>query len=298
MSLFDKDLMSQLFEGVYVVDTNRKIIFWNEGSERITGYKADEVVNKHCFNNILQHIDKEGKQLCFGGCPLHHTIQTGEIQQSHVFLKHKEGYRVPVLVKSLPIYDDRQQIVGAIEVFTDERFQKNIFLENETLKDELMKDPLTQISNRRYFEFSLQKVIEQFSQFEKKFGVLLFDIDNFKHINDTYGHLVGDEILKVVAKSLSSNMKKSDLISRWGGEEFIGLFDVESKNDLFSIADRLRIIVSKSSYKLEDNTDLQVSISIGGTIMNEGLLQKHLIEKADQGLYQSKKNGRNQVTII
>lgn len=298
MSLFDKDLISHLFEGVYVVDTNRKIVFWNEGSERITGYKAEEVVNKHCFDNILQHVDKEGNQLCFGGCPLHTTIRTGEIQQSHVFLKHKEGYRVPVMVKSLPIYNDMQQIVGAIEVFTDEKFQKSVFLENETLKDELMKDPLTQIANRRFFEFSLQKVIEQFGQFDKKFGVLLFDIDNFKQINDTYGHLVGDEILKVVAKSLTSNMKKSDLISRWGGEEFIGLFDVESKNDLFSIADRLRIIVSKSSYKLDDNTTLQVTISVGGTLMSEHSLQKHLIEKADQGLYQSKKNGRNQVTII
>jgi len=205
---------------------------------------------------------------------------------------------VPVSVKSLPIYDDQKQVVGAIEIFTDERFQRNVFLENETLKDELMKDPLTQIANRRYFEFSLNQVVNQFKTFNKKFGVLLFDIDHFKTINDDYGHLIGDEMLKIVAKSLVSNIQKSDLISRWGGEEFIGLFDVESENDLFSIADRLRIIVSKSSYKLSDNKDLQVTISIGGAIIKDGILLKKLIDKADQGLYQSKKNGRNQVTII
>lgn len=205
---------------------------------------------------------------------------------------------MPVSVKSLPIYDDQKQVVGAIEIFTDERFQRNVFLENETLKDELMKDPLTQIANRRYFEFSLNQVVNQFKTFNKKFGVLLFDIDHFKTINDDYGHLIGDEMLKIVAKSLVSNIQKSDLISRWGGEEFIGLFDVESENDLFSIADRLRIIVSKSSYKLSDNKDLQVTISIGGAIIKDGILPKNLIDKADQGLYQSKKNGRNQVTII
>ncbi|MDX9692348.1 MAG: sensor domain-containing diguanylate cyclase [Acholeplasmataceae bacterium] len=298
MNQFDQNLVSHLFEGVYVVDNKRMIIFWNEGSERITGYSAEEVVNKYCFNNLLQHVDQSGKQLCFGGCPLHHTLQTGEMQQNHVFLKHKDGYRVPVSVKSLPIYDDQKQVVGAIEIFTDERFQRNVFLENETLKDELMKDPLTQIANRRYFEFSLNQVVNQFKTFNKKFGVLLFDIDHFKTINDDYGHLIGDEMLKIVAKSLVSNIQKSDLISRWGGEEFIGLFDVESENDLFSIADRLRIIVSKSSYKLSDNKDLQVTISIGGAIIKDGILPKNLIDKADQGLYQSKKNGRNQVTII
>ena len=298
MSPFDTELISQLFEGVYVVDTNRKIIFWNEGSERITGYKAEEVMNKYCFNNILQHVDKDGKQLCFGGCPLHHTIETGEIQQNHVFLKHKEGYRVPVMVKSLPLYDDDKKLVGAIEAFTDERFQRSVFLENESLKDALMKDTLTQISNRRYFELSLSQIIERYKQFEKKFGVLLFDIDHFKQINDTYGHLVGDEVLKIVAKSLDANTEKTDLISRWGGEEFIGLFDVEDETDLLSIANRLRVIVSKSTYKLDNNKDIQVTISVGGTLMTDQTLQKDLIEKADQALYQSKENGRNQVTII
>ena len=122
-----KDLLSFFFEGIYIVDINRKIIFWNSGSERITGYKAEEVMNEHCFNNILRHVTQDGTALCFGGCPLHHTLQTGETQLNHVFLKHKEGYRVPVMVKSLPIYDNDQKVVGAIEVFTDESFQKNVF---------------------------------------------------------------------------------------------------------------------------------------------------------------------------
>ena len=295
---YDHRLMDHLFEGVYVVDTHRRIIYWNQGSERITGYTSEEVVNKFCHSNILQHVDETGKLLCFHGCPLHHTIETGEMQQAHVFLRHKEGYRVPVSVKSIPLYDENNVIVGAIEVFTDERFQREIMNENELLKDEIMKDPLTQIANRRFFEFSLNKKIEQYQLFSKSFGVLMFDIDHFKNVNDTYGHVLGDDILKLVAKSLVSNIKTYDVISRWGGEEFVGLFEVDSEEALFSIAERLRNIVAKSSFKEEGKPEIKVTISIGGTMMGPLCHDKLLIEKADQALYQSKQTGRNKTTII
>lgn len=216
-------LIPHLYEGVYVVDRNRTIIYWNEGSERITGYKQEEVVNRHCFDNILQHVDYNGKQLCFGGCPLHHTIQTGEINESHVFLRHKEGYRIPVSVKAIPIYDKDNQITGAIEVFTDERFQREVFNENERLKNELMKDPLTEIANRRYFEFQLKHIYEEAIVFQKPFGLLMFDIDHFKSVNDTHGHQIEDEILKVVAKTLTSNIGEADVISRWVEKNSLGL---------------------------------------------------------------------------
>lgn len=293
----DTRLLDQLFEGVYIVDTKRKIVFWNHGSERITGYKAEEVIDKYCHHNLLQHVDESGKLLCFSGCPLHHTIETGIVNQAHVFLKHKEGYRVPVSVKSIPLYDAQGTISGAIEIFTDERFQREIIHENEQLKDELMKDPLTQIANRRHFEFSLKNSIEEYHQFNQRFGILMIDVDYFKNINDTYGHNVGDEILKLVSKTLVSNIKRFDVVSRWGGEEFIGLFVVNNEHDLKVIAERLRLIVEKSTYVHQEH-ELSVTISIGGVMINPQLNAKSIIDFADQALYQSKESGRNKVTII
>ncbi len=294
---YDQNLLNQLFEGVYVVDRERKIVFWNKGSERITGYSSEEVVNKYCHNNLLQHVDEQGKLLCFAGCPLHHTIQTGELQEAHVYLKHKEGYRVPVSVKSIPLYNENKNIIGAIEIFTDERFQKEVIDENVSLKHELMKDPLTQIPNRRYFEFALKNMIEEYQQFNQRFGILMFDIDYFKVINDTYGHMLGDEILKLVSKSLVSNIKRHDVVSRWGGEEFIGLFVVDNENDLRAVAERLRNIVMKSSY-LHETKDIQVTVSIGGAMIYPNLSMEGIIDLADQALYMSKSLGRNQTTII
>jgi len=294
---YHDNLIPYLYEGVYVVDNQRKIIFWNEGSERITGYTALEVVNSFCYQNILQHVDQSGKQLCLDGCPLKKTLGDGIINEARVFLKHKEGYRIPVLVKTLPIYDHNRKIVAAIEVFTDERFQKQIYHENIELKDKLRIDPLTKVANRHYFDFQISKRIDEAKTFKNTFGILVADIDNFKRVNDAYGHLVGDEVLKIVAHSLSSNVEKTDTVSRWGGEEFIVIVEVDTQEDLEIIAERLRKVVMTSSHQIDNGKSINVTISIGGTLFHLKDSIQTIIDRADQNMYFAKQNGRNQTCI-
>lgn len=292
------ELIPYLFEGVYVVDKERKIIYWNEGSERITGYKSEEVVNKHCYDNILQHVDDEGQLLCFNGCPLHYTLNTGIVNRANIYLRHKSGYRVPVSVKSIPIYDDDKNVVAAIEIFTEERANNHFEKEYENLKDQLMKDQLTGIYNRRYLNFSINTAIEANKLFEQSFGVLMIDIDNFKKINDTYGHLIGDEILKVIATTMVNSIELPDIMTRYGGEEFMGIIQVSSKKDLEKTANKIRILCSKASVNIKEKLKVSVTVSIGGTMFKEGLSENQLIENADKALYVSKNNGKNKVTIF
>jgi len=291
------ELLGKLFEGVYVVDNERKVVFWNEGSERITGYKSKEVLNKHCYDNILRHVTESGVELCFGGCPLHHTIETGEHVDAKVFLHHKKGHRVPVSVKSLPLLDENNEVQGAIELFTDERFLRDHYQENRDLKEQLSMDILTRIPNRRYLDFYLENIVNENKQFETNFGVLFFDIDDFKNVNDTYGHNIGDEVLKLVSHTLNSNVRNDDVIGRWGGEEFIGIIRIDDKEKLFKIAEKLRILVEFSSYTLDDGTKLSVTVSIGGAMYQKKLSISGLVELADNYMYESKQNGKNQTTI-
>ena len=129
-----QDLLSYLYEGVYIVDSKRQIIFWNTGSEQITGYNAQEVINSHCYHNILRHVTEDGKELCFNGCPLHDTLATGNVNEANVFLHHKDGHRVPVTVKSIPLYEG-EKVVAAIEVFTENStMTKETIIENRELK--------------------------------------------------------------------------------------------------------------------------------------------------------------------
>ena len=290
-------LIPYLYEGVYVVDHARKIIFWNEACERITGYQASEVKNSYCYHNILQHVDQEGKMLCLEGCPLQDTLTTGDIHEAHVFLRHKQGYRVPVMVRTLPVYDEDQKIVAAIEVFTDERYQKQVYEENIELKDKLKTDELTKIGNRQFFDFQFNKRLEEAKAFNNPFGILMIDIDRFKNVNDTYGHLVGDEILKMVSNSLASNVLSHELVCRWGGEEFVALIEVKSLEALKEAAERLRLVVQASSYRLDDGTILSVTVSLGGTLIYGDEEAKDVLARADKNLYAAKDSGRNQTKL-
>ena len=298
--MYDKnyqELLSYLYEGVYVVDQNRKIVFWNTGSEQITGFSAEEVISSHCYNNILRHVTADGRELCFDGCPLHHTLATGEIQEADVFLHHKEGHRIPVKVKSIPVYDDNENIVAAIEVFTDERYKQETYSENRKLKEMLVTDPLTQIYNRRNLDFHLASAKSEAEEFETTFGLLFFDLDNFKEINDNYGHDVGDEILKLAARTIAANIRGDDKLGRWGGEEFLAVIKIDHNQGLEKIANKLRLLVSKSAYKLENGEELKVTVSIGGSLFKNGETITELVKRADSYMYESKENGRNKATI-
>lgn len=292
-----QELLSYLYEGVYVVDKNRKIIFWNTGSEQITGYTSEEVINTACYNNILQHVTADGKNLCFDGCPLHDTLSTGNINEGDVFLHHKKGHRIPVKVKSIPVRDADNNIVAAIEVFTDERFREETFSENRKLKEMLVTDPLTNIYNRRYIDFHLTKSKEESDEFNTTFGILFLDLDDFKIINDSHGHDAGDEILKLVSRTIQSNIRSNDKIGRWGGEEFLAIIKIDNLESLEKIANKLRLLVSKSYHKMSNDDLLKVTISIGGTMYLPGEPILEAVKRADTYMYESKENGKNKVTI-
>ncbi len=111
---FYRDVFDRLSDGVYFVTPTRQITFWNAAAERITGYQRQEVLGSSCSDGILNHVDETGTNLCLAGCPLAATMEDGKGREASVFLHHKSGHRVPVLVRSAPIRDADSNIVGAV----------------------------------------------------------------------------------------------------------------------------------------------------------------------------------------
>jgi two-component system cell cycle response regulator len=288
--------MSNLYEGVYIVDKSRKIIFWNSGSEQITGYKADEVVDSHCYHDILKHVDVSGKRLCQDGCPLQNTLETGSTNENNVFLEHKLGYRIPVTVKTLPLYDDNRNIVAAVEVFTDSKFKETQYQENQKLKKLIQIDELTKIYNRKYLEFKLNQSISEAKEFNDTFGLLFIDIDHFKLVNDNYGHNVGDGVLKVISNTIKSNLRPNDVVGRWGGEEFIAIIKTNNLLQLEETAERIRQLCENSTYN-HKSKNICVSVSIGGSLYKKNETIKDLINRSDKFMYDAKQAGRNKCII-
>ncbi|WP_026836296.1 sensor domain-containing diguanylate cyclase [Limisalsivibrio acetivorans] len=293
-----ESLLENLYDGVYYVDMDMRITYWNRAAERITGYRRDEVLGKRCSDNILRHIDCRGVELCVEGCPLGETLKDGETREANVSLHHKAGYRLPVAVRISPMLDEAGNIAGAVEIFTDSSRQMDLLLEVEKLRDENVRDPLTGVGNRRYADIILNSKRDEYLRSSVPFGVLFIDIDHFKSVNDTWGHDTGDCVLEIVSSSMSYALREMDVLCRWGGEEFIAIIPNADDSVLGNVAERLRFSVEKSWLDMPDDSLLFVTVSIGGTIYRKGEELSDTLKRADDAMYSAKDSGRNCIKII
>lgn len=210
-------ILDDLYDGLYLVNRQRKILYWNKAAERISGFKASEVVGKSCSDNILTHVDEAGNNLCEGLCPLTMAINDGEQREADVFLHHKDGHRIPVSVRVSNLLDSTGKVIGGVELFSDISNYKSIELKVKELEEMALLDNLTKLANRNYIEKEITVRFEELKRIGVTFGILFMDIDYFKKFNDTYGHDIGDRVLKVVAETLAGNSRPFDTVGRWGG---------------------------------------------------------------------------------
>lgn len=295
---FYKNILFNIQEGVYFVDNDRKITYWNKGAEGITGFESNEIMGKNCFDRILIHVDETNHSLCENGCPLAETLKDGQNREAIAFFHHKLGHRVPTKLKTSPIRDSRGKIIGAVEIFNDDSENHENIEIIKKLKDDILIDSLTGIANRKYVEQKISASLNELDRYGRKFSLLFIDIDHFKNINDCFGHDVGDEVLKMVAMTLYKNIRSFDTAARWGGEEFVVLIDNTEANQLEKTANKLRSLVEASSYYFHDSDKyISVTISIGATISRTGDKAKDIITRGDSLMYQSKETGRNKVTL-
>ena len=293
---FYRELLDNLDEGVYFVDRERKITYWNKGAQKISGYSADEVVGKACKDSLLVHIDDHGRSLCEEGCPLTETIETGRVCDALVYLLHKDGHRIPVSVRAAPIRNEQGKIIGAVESFRDQSQMDSVHQRLKELEKMALLDPLTGLSNRRHIEATMQIRLEELARYGWTFGVLFVDIDDFKPINDTHGHEVGDSVLKLVSMTLLNSLRPFDILGRWGGAEFVAVVVNVNENQLLQIAERALTLVRHSSLFAESGA-IKVTVSIGATMARSGESVAELLERADVLMYQSKRSGKNRVTM-
>jgi diguanylate cyclase (GGDEF)-like protein/PAS domain S-box-containing protein len=293
---FYRELLDAMADGVYFVDLDRRVTYWNKAAERISGYAAQEVLGKRCADNILRHVDCDGHHLCLRGCPLAATMEDGQLRETEVFMHHKYGHRVPVLVRASPMRGPDGAITGAVEIFSGNAKGINVLQELEALRKEVLTDQLTGIGNRRYADITLKSLDSSLAEHGVPFGVLFVDIDHFKKVNDTWGHHVGDQVLRMVAQTLAQGLRGLDVACRWGGEEFVLLVPNTTLESLRGLGDRLRMLVENCWL---DHADKQVraTASFGGAVSRPGENADAVVDRADRQVYKSKEAGRNCVHV-
>ncbi len=265
-----------------------------------SGMKAMEYASQHDFDLLIVSLNmkkEDGLRLC-----------------SH--LRSNERTRsVPIIMVATE--DDLERIARGLEIGAHDyimrpidrnellarartqirrkRFQKRLRDSYENSLEMAVRDGGTGLFNRRYLEVHLQKKLDDNQETGKNVGVLILDIDHFKQVNDTYGHVVGDEVIKTFADRLRDNLRGFDLVCRLGGEEFVAILpDVPIERAKF-IAERLRRSIADTPIKCETK-DLQLDIttSIGGALIEPGDYSvQSVLDRADKALYEAKNGGRN-----
>lgn len=283
MSNFLKETIDNLQLGICSLNKEKKIIYWNKGAENIVGF-ADSEVNGRKFG-----LAKEG-------CPIALTLDDGEIREANAYIHNKNGKKVHVSYKVVPNRNEEGKIIGASVMFHDVSAHVEMIRRVKELQEIASVDFMTGLPNRRMFEKNLNAALEEMHRHGKKFGVIFMDIDNFKIINDKYGHDMGDLVLKMVAAKLASTVRPYDVVGRWGGEEFVALIPYVDRERLHTIASRLRSMVERMSVFTGESV-IKVTMSIGAAIAKEDDNIQGVIKRADKLMYMSKNTGKNKVTI-
>jgi diguanylate cyclase (GGDEF)-like protein/PAS domain S-box-containing protein len=293
---FYRDILDAMADGVYFVDRERRVTYWNRAAERLSGYSAGEVLGRRCADNILRHVDVLGAPLCVRGCPLAATMDDGEVRECEVYMHHKLGHRTPVLVRASPLRGPDGGIAGAVEIFSSAIKASTLRQELEALRRETLTDPLTGAGNRRFAELTMASLDSQAEEQQLTYGVLMADIDHFKAVNDTHGHQAGDRVLAMVGRTISQALRALDTCCRYGGEEFVVFSPNTDLDALRGLGERLRMLVERS-WLDEADKSIRVTASFGGALSAPGEAAAATLARADRNLYRAKDTGRNRVCL-
>ncbi|CAG37038.1 sensor domain-containing diguanylate cyclase [Desulfotalea psychrophila] len=283
---FSKAIATQIGEGLIVLDFHGNFLMINRMAEKLLGWQEAELFHKHIGLLIPEFKESEKESL------LSSTIKANACRRIEPFyIPQKDGQIIPVSLTISPMYN-QGTVTGAIIIFQDiaERL-----LAEEQLKLAASHDSMTGAKNRAELERLMDLEIEQSARKKTACTFLMIDIDYFKKINDSYGHLVGDQVLKEMSHYIRSTLRKSDIFGRYGGEEFVIILPQEDLQHSRKIAERLRLGIKENS--LQNNTlKKAMTVSIGlASYPEHGRTSKDILLQADEALYIAKKQGRDRI---
>jgi len=275
-------IINATIEGFWMLDENRNITEVNSALSTMLGYAPSMMLGKTPYD----FVDDNNKLL------MHYQVQKiddTDHRNYEIELQRKDGVNIPVNISATTVRDKKGRFLFSFAFIKDISENKKI---QERLQELAQTDRLTGIKNRLKLEEVLALEIKRSSRYmENKFSLILFDIDRFKEVNDTYGHDVGDEVLKTVSELVGKNIRDSDIFGRWGGEEFLLILPNTDLEQAKKVAQKLR----KITEKFEMPKNITITASFGVSEFKEGDNIDTVIKRADNRLYDAKRTGRNKV---
>jgi PAS domain S-box-containing protein/diguanylate cyclase (GGDEF)-like protein len=278
-----KSALESLPIGVYLVDPQRRILSWNSGAEKLTGYLRQEVIGRCCAEGLLMHCDENNVILCGNACPLEATMRDGRPRDADVYLLHKDGQRVPVRVRALPLRDENGVVIGAAECF-DVRVILPTAAVPECAAEEISVDAVTELPDRGAILALLFEALENYEESGLPFGVLGIAIENLDGLLQKKGCKAVEAVLYATGQTLRGNVGPNDLVGRWSADRFVAVLTGCTEGTLTKAARMLhRLVRSEAVPWWGDH--LSVSVSMGGTIARQGDTPESLVERVERSVF-------------
>lgn len=273
MALIDKNII------ISSTDLKGNITEVSDAFCKVSGYKKEQLIGK--LHRIVRHPDMKASVFT----KLWETITKGDTWCGEIKNRNKNGSFYWLDTMIYPLFDDLGIKVGYTAI------SQNI-TDKKRVEELSITDQLTQLHNRMYLENSFNKEIKRSKRYSHTFAVIMLDIDHFKEVNDTYGHDVGDHVLVAISKILSEHIRETDILGRWGGEEFLIICPHTTEIEANLLAEKLRSSIE--SYQFDTIGQKTCSFGISVFDLNDDGY-KEVIKRADEALYTAKKKGRNRV---
>jgi diguanylate cyclase (GGDEF)-like protein/PAS domain S-box-containing protein len=274
-----KAITENIQAGLIIIDAeNHQIIDVNKVAVDLIGVPKEEIIGKECHQYICPA--ERGK------CPVTDLNQV--VDKSERVLINAKGENIPILKTVVTLMIQQRKYI--LDSFIDISERK---LMEEELRRLSITDNLTQTYNRTKHEEIIKRETERTKRYLNPLSISMFDIDHFKAVNDTFGHNVGDYVLKTIAQIVKNSLRELDYLVRWGGEEFLIIAPDTTVRGAEIMAERIRKLIE--SYKF-DKVD-KLTVSFGVTQFKEDENQDTFIKRADDAMYQAKEKGRNRVEV-
>lgn len=302
-SINNNIIFNTIDNGIIVLDRDLNILAWNNWLEIRTHIKAEDIINKNIceeFDYInVKKLTRKVKSVLITKNPSFYTVDPHQyllkIKSNSIVNKIYELMQQDITI----VPYDAQKGYVCLYIYDNTNFcEINYKLEelNSELKALSYTDPMTQAYNRRYFYEQSSKMLSLAKRDKHEICIIMLDIDKFKNINDDYGHSVGDEIIIMLANELKEHVRTSDIVARFGGEEFVVFLYNTNLDNAEIIAEKMRNDIEKLKLKLSHEVTLGFTVSLGVAKYSDVLDLhdiEHTITRADKCLYIAKENGRN-----
>ncbi len=288
-----RSTIKAMAEGVVIQDQSGQIITANESAEKILGLTIDQMAGRTSIDPRWKAIHEDGSPFPGTEHPAMVTLRSGKSLRNVIMGVHKTNGKLSwISINSQPIFGlsaaTPQLVVSTFIDITERR------LWEKELKRISVTDHLTQVYNRVKLTERLKDEMLRSDRYQIPLSLIMFDIDHFKTVNDTYGHDAGDYVLVTIVQLVKETIRETDVPARWGGEEFVLLLPSTTEEDAFCLAERIRKKVETASFETVGG----VTSSFGVTEYAPSETEDELMKRLDKALYKAKHSGRNQVTSL